>query len=234
MKVVDFIIDVFFRTLVIVILLISLLWLVSPVTGAEPGDLIRYKYYRPNITTGFGPVVDDLERMADSASHGMTNRSDPGNWVHELTHYVNARMRSHASRHYGRPANGFYVLGGLSIWLPEPAIKLADVSRIIPPRQQGNSYQTYLIDQQRWWNNEPLYILDEATAAANALCYQVTEGRIDRQRERLAIQFRGYSNALLRAVLMRDSRYSHFEQLRAFVVWHNLRLEHLIQQHQAL
>ena len=200
----------------------------------ESAGLTQYQHQRPTIHTGCGSVIDDLERMADTSSHGMTNRGDHGNWAHELTHYVNSMFRRAASREHGGKWNGFYAGDGWALTLPEPNIKLMDIAKEIPKADRGRAYQTYLINQQKWWNSEPLYILDEATAAASGLRYHTSSRTTDKGREALLSEWICYSSALVRAVQKRDPGYSHLAELEAFVRWHNARCFYLITQHQAL
>jgi len=75
----------------------------------------------------------------------------------------------------GRPAmawsekNAFYVLGGQAFRAHEPALKLADVANAVPRDLKGMAFQLYLRDQQRWWNDQPLYVWDEWSAYLNGL-----------------------------------------------------------------
>ena len=190
----------------------------------------QWEATRPNISLGYGPIIDDLESMT-KAGHPMRSTSDPGNWVHELTHQVNSDQRQYMSRQEKREYNSAYVLNGLSVALPEPDLTLAQVAAHVPVKQRGGAYHLYLVQQQRWWNGQPLYVLDEAVAAGNALLYQNEVEKIDKHRLQLVVQWANYSQSLLDTVERFDPDYSHLPQLRAFVKWHNLRLAHLYFDH---
>jgi len=197
----------------------------------ETSGLIKYLHSRPHIVTGYGPVIDDLEQMADKASHGMTNKSDLGNWAHELTHYVNSMFRRAATRQFQQPGNGCYIVGGYALTLPEPALTLADIARRVPKEHRNGTYDTYLVRQQRWWNKEPLYVLDEATAAMNGLQYQVDARKTDKHREKLLRDWMVLVKILVITVRERDPGYSHLPQLEAFVDWYVARGKLMADRH---
>lgn len=169
----------------------------------------NYAEVRPGYTTGYGAVIDDLERHT-SAGHPMRNEKDPGNWAHELVHQVNSDLRNVGD-------NCFYVGGGRYMRLQEPNIKLADVANEVTER--GPLYQLYLVERRRGWNNYPLYVLDEACAYATGLKYHVETGTKNEHRLKSAQEFLHYSAALVKAVEKHDSDYLQLGELRAFVAW---------------
>jgi len=196
--------------------------------------LIQYQKPRPDITTGYGPVIDDLEQMATTHKHGMREPNDPGGWAHELTQFINGEMRDAVSIQLKRRYNSFYVLDGYALWLPEPDITLADIAKLVPEEYHNIEYKVYLVWCQRYWNKQPLFILDEATAVANALQYHVTARQPKVWRETKATYAIYFSKLLLQAVEEGDPGYDHLPQLRAFIEWHNARCWYLIRQHRAL
>jgi hypothetical protein len=58
------------------------------------------------------------------------------------------------------------VLGNRIVGFTGPNTTLSEIAKSIPTELRGRGYQTYLIDQQRWWQNEPLYIMEEM------ICYK--------------------------------------------------------------
>jgi hypothetical protein len=171
---------------------------------------------RPNIETGFGELIDDLERHAQ-AGHPMRNKKDPGNWVHELTHQINSNLRKDGK-------NCFYVFGGKYISLKEPNITLSQIK----VKVKGPLYQLYLVNQRRYFEHQPLYILDEATASTNALQYCIENKIKDNHREKCALEFIEYSKDLLRTVQELDPDYEDMEALKAYVEWNEERVQRLL------
>ncbi len=85
--------------------------------------------------------------------------STPTGW-HEDTHVLHAELRNH----HGLQYNALYKDDGKAFLLLEPKLTLNTVAQAIPQPLRGMSYNLYLIQQQRWWNDRSLYILDELGA----------------------------------------------------------------------
>jgi hypothetical protein len=189
--------------------------------------MIKWEFYdslRPDLEpTGFGPVIDDLERHA-TAGHPMRNRRDPGNWAHELSHQVNSQIRE------GRN-NGFYVLKNRCLVLPEPNFTLDKVADAVAKKDRGPSYNLYLIKMVRWWRDEPLYVMDEATAYATGLEYAVVAGHKDQSRRNSANEFVTYSRVLLETTKRLDSDYPELGVLEDYVNWNAARVSQLTNKH---
>lgn len=125
---------------------------------------------------------------------------------HEASHGVAAAVRN---RHGGTgKVNAIYVGDGKAAILPEPIpLTMAEVAAAIPPSQRGDAYRLYMVEQRRWWNQQPLYILEEhgaylngtlwhrqrsAKDAAYSLARATELGRYVRVLARLARGVRGY------------------------------------------
>ena len=179
---------------------------------------------RPNLPDqGYGWVINDLERHAH-AGHPMRNERDPGNWAHELTHQINSDLRTATPE----ADNAFYFLKGQYVRLSNPNTTLAQVAAEVPKDQQGAFYHLYLIEQQRWWGDEALYILDEASAYANGLMYHATTGTKDASRLQGAKEFVNYVKAVVRAVEKNDPNYQDLDKLRKFSKWYENRINETI------
>ena len=101
----------------------------------------------------------------DPLAHSPRDMDGP----HENTHGVNSRVRNLWMRDHPGKWNAVYVLHGKAFLIQEPPLQLSDVARAIPPSQRGRNYQLYLVSQARYWENEPLMILDEFGAYLNGL-----------------------------------------------------------------
>ena len=207
----------------------------------DSAHLVQWSKARKDVDYGHGPIVDDIESyvLDNRFSRQMRDKNDIGNWVHEQTHYVNARFRitmKKRSKIHGW--NSAYVLNGYAFSALEPSITLADVAVAVPEAKKGRFYKQALIEPQNdprgERNSQPLYVLDEASAAANALCYQVSVKKMDATRCSLALEWADYSDALVVAVEKDDSEYESLNKLRWFVTWHNVRIRFLSQAHRNL
>ncbi|MHC4302650.1 MAG: hypothetical protein ACYS7Y_35775 [Planctomycetota bacterium] len=196
--------------------------------GAEPPDYPRddsvnfaeWRRSRPDFKTGFGEVVDDVESMSDGLDgrgrpHPMKNAADPGNWVHEMTHLLNGRFRNVVMKMKGK-------------------VTLRQVANCIPQEQRKFEIWEYMQVMPRYWNEQPLYVLDESVAAQNALYYQVTAKKVDLKRESMVLEWAYYSNAIITAVKKHDPGYDNLDKLVAYINWQNHRANYLVALHMHL
>jgi hypothetical protein len=92
--------------------------------------------------------------------------------AHETTHGLNSRLRNAAGANmnaaYFTKTNGMYFCMG------EPnGITLTQIASKIPNDMRDSTYQLYLVDQARSWNNQPLYMVDELSAYYNGSLYGI-------------------------------------------------------------
>ena len=105
-------------------------------------------------------ILADIDSMLNVNTY---RDADPVTWGHETCHGIASRIRQIE----GANTNGFYCLGGNYIVLKEPKFTLKALAALIPKEHRGVIYQLYLVDQQRYWNEQPAYILDESFAYLN-------------------------------------------------------------------
>ncbi len=153
------------------------------------------------------PIIADIESHLP-AGHPYRD-SDRITWVHEGTHGINSQLRNL----YGKPA--FYVLRNRAIVLQEnPRGTIYQVSKMVPISLRGEIYQLYLIDSQRWWNNEPEYLWDEFCAYTNGAEARRQLHIRDRQETvRYMVESIVYSATVVRAAKSKD------KQTRRFLMW---------------
>ena len=120
---------------------------------------LRTKSIKSTTIPGF---LGDIEsRLPDG--HPYKDK-DQMTWAHEGTHGINAKLRD--------GLNGFnviYFLGGWAFSQEEPTTTLKIIAKSVPGALQGGVFELYLIEQQRYWNEQPLYILDEFSAYTNSV-----------------------------------------------------------------
>lgn len=156
--------------------------------------------------SGLPAVVSDIEsHLWDGNPYRDRDRIT---WVHEGTHGINSQLRE--TYHMA----GFYVLENRAVLLREPATTLATVAALVPPRLRGSVYDTYLMEAQASWNNQPSYIFDEWVAYTNGLEARCRLGIKDREETgRFAAEFIPYAICVPRAANSKDP------QLKAFLRW---------------
>lgn len=140
--------------------------------------------------------------------------------VHECTHGVNSRLRQ-AHGGTGR-VNCFFVLDGLFFRAQEPRpITLADVASKV--RLRGDTFNTYMVEQCRWWNDEPLYTFDEWTAYVNGTVIAWQRNVTDHASTLwFALEHAHYCATLID---MLPETYQDLAELTMFWLWQAARLD---------
>jgi hypothetical protein len=82
-------------------------------------------------------------------------------WAHETTHGLCARLRNKYGGNYDQKTNIFYLENNKCLVLEQPNFTISELIKYIPKDVRGDLFDLYLIKQQRYWNDEPLYILEE-------------------------------------------------------------------------
>lgn len=140
-------------------------------------------------TRKYTTVLGDIEAHTSS----VFRSGDVVTNVHESVHQINSELRNK----YHCPA--FYILQDKAILVDEPKnVRLSDIAKEIRPAERGPNYQLYLIQQQKDWNNQPTYVLDEWSAyRAGSICAAETGVRVEDAKNHL-VEFTRYAWALVR------------------------------------
>jgi len=121
----------------------------------------------------------------------------------------------------------FYLLGNAGIKFKSPKTTLSRISQLT--RYKGGVYKLYLIDQQRYWNKDPLYVLDEGAAYSNAAWAGIELNLSRGESLEYALEFCFYAEALQKAILTDDSSYAQKEELWTFIEWYTKRCFALVE-----
>jgi len=202
------------------LLLVLICFLFIGATGQKETGWYNIKPTR-EVSERLGDVLGDVESRMPRG-HIYTD-SDQITWTHETTHGLHSRWR----QYFNKPC--LYVLKGRLCVLTHPNIRLSDVAAQVSPSLRGNGYQ-YLVQQQRYWNNEPLYVFDEWVAYTNgvAAILDLEEKGLLRRSDRSyghdlekMVQFMNYS-------LVVTQLGGEDEKLTSFVQWHCERVRALL------
>lgn len=138
-----------------IVLLINLIFINS--LNSEEYQLFEYKPIRTSTVSS--KVLNDLEcHIQEGHQYRAANLVT---WAHETTHGINSILRNK----YGRPA--LYLTGNEFAYLKPAQKRLNHVAKIVPPLLHDHLYNLYLVEQQRDWDDDPYYILDEWSAYCN-------------------------------------------------------------------
>lgn len=128
--------------------------------------------------------------------------------AHETTHQIQSEIRNaHGSR-----VNAFYLLNGKAVICKEPGVKISYVGKFCPQVLRSYRWPLYCEQQQQYWNNEPLYLVDEWSAYINGCCvsledYQGGVGKENSDAASGVLEMGVYSIAMAMAVEKYDPEY---------------------------
>jgi hypothetical protein len=137
--------------------------LLALVLSAHPGDP-NWIELKPTTTQyGKGNIRADVLNHAFNRTRIIKYPDRPTD-THENLHGIHAFLRNNALEQHKRVGNGFYVGDNRYIFLDQPRTRLSRVARMVPQRLQFDRYGTYLYKQRQYFENEPLYVMDEGVA----------------------------------------------------------------------
>lgn len=149
-------------------------------------------------------VYEDVLAHCSRPNRGDGRYTD----AHETSHFISSEIRNAHAGHN----NGFYLLGGAGVVVDHPSITIGDIAGYIPPTLRGFRYQLYLVTQRRYWDDEPLYIMEELNCYTIGGMTAVDDADAGRSLERTdavagAFEFTIYTLGLAMAVRDKDSAY---------------------------
>ena len=181
------------------------------------GDMVDWSKAPPlrAAPAGVGAFLADVEsRLPPELGTRYRDRSRV-TWCHETTHGVHSALRNR----YHLPA--FYPGGGQFALVEPPAVTLGEVAAAVPVHLRGSRYQTYLVQQRRDWDRDPLYVWDEWVAYDNGTTTGIEEGgrsQVGSSDDGVAcLELSGYALAVAAAARRKGVPVS--DQFRAFLAW---------------
>lgn len=178
-----------------------------------PKPILEWTDYNPTGSKKDVNIFEDVLSHCTPEGRKIAYDADKVTYCHEVTHQVNSHIRNKFQK------QGFYCGNGRCFLLSRPGsnVKLEHVCEFVEDQYKNSTYDLYLVKQRKWWNDDPLYVLDEQAAYINgsqtAKELNVDEhGSFDR-----CIWFGHYAQAMIQAVKKYDPHYSDLKKLEAFV-----------------
>lgn len=148
----------------------------------------------------------------------VTNESRSTN-VHETSHMISNQLRN---ENRGKNINGFYFENGRGVLIEQPNLTIKDVAPYIPENLRGYRYKLYFVDQLKYWNDYPLYIMEEwncyslgGACAMNDFILKLPLEKTDAVAG--AFEFMIYSTALYMCIKDKDNEYfNNNDQFKEF------------------
>lgn len=173
-------------------------------------------------------LEDDGSIYADIVNHlrdGFKDYGDRAVTAHESTHHLNAHLRVKYTLALGRRVNAFYLGRDRFVILDEPGVRKSDVATFVPERLRGDRFNLY-VENQKEWDDTPLYLFDEWVAYVNGSEVALQEAQRKKPAGRSnevfsCVEFAVYATAVGMAVEKHDARYfARNDQFRVFLRWH--------------
>lgn len=157
-------------------------------------------------------ALEDIDKQLQEGH--IYSDSDKVTFAHETTHGVNSRIR----KLFNRP-NGYYLLKRKAFVINSPKITLRDIANAIPREKRGSGYQLYLVQQQQYWNDVPLYVLDELVSYTNGCIVALEYNLMERGTYSFKKVLEMWEYAKVAQELSRHSRFSEQKELDNFLKW---------------
>lgn len=188
-------------------------------------QLPLFKYNPPGCVNG-PTIIDDILSRCDEGDKSRAYDSNEETMCHELTHQLNSKIRN-MNGGTGN-FNAVYLGNGYAWVMKEPNVTLADVAVLVKPEYRDGPYNLYLIQQQKYWNNEPLYVLDEWISYYNGALLAKQKGFKSHGSVERAQYFTHYAECLKLAIEIKDPNWPDREALENLIIWQKDRLNSLI------
>ena len=198
---------------------------------AVPGDDVEWIHFpaqKEESNPQWGEFLTDIARHLPSQYGDHYYSNDRITHAHETTHGINSHLSNHLRNNF-ELGYGFYVGNDQAIVLSEPRVKLSQVAAAIPESLRGSRYQLYCIDQQKYFEDHPLYLFDEWVAYTNGASagVELTEKKqLDMPRNDALVgpmEFSIYALGVAAAIQKHDPDYlRENRQFRGFLA-HELR-----------
>lgn len=112
--------------------------------------------------------IEKNDKLSDILRHCRGDRfgTDHGRatQAHETVHAINSHTRNYLFLKGRKRVNTFYCGGGKAIVVENPSLRIRHVSKFVPRVLRGNRYELYFVEQLRYWDEVPTYLMDEWSA----------------------------------------------------------------------
>ena len=183
-------------------------------------DFVQVPVYREILDNS---VLSDVSKHSKKEPFADGSRSTK---AHETAHGIHSELRNSYRASLKKKVNAFYVLKGRGVIIDEPNIKMNQVNYFVPENLRSYRWQTYFVQQKMYWDDAPLYIMDEWSAyvIGGKSCVQdFNEGIYkDGWTDGVSgcLDFSIYTLALCMAIEKNDPDYwKNNIQFKAFVSW---------------
>lgn len=164
-------------------------------------ETIKVKQYN---TPRDNSVYEDVLSHCTRPNRGDGRYTD----AHETSHFISSEIRNANTGHN----NGFYLLNDIGVLLEHPKITIREAGGYIPRTLRGMRYQLYFVDQLRYWNEDPLYIVEELNCYTLGGMTALDDAKNNRSLERTdavagSFEFSIYTLGMIMCIQDKDKSY---------------------------
>lgn len=213
---------------------------VQPQKEVRPGskvDWIDYQPVKKLSDPSWGDYLTDIENHLPESMGKQYRDANKNTWAHETTHGIN----SHLTNTIGGGIYHYclYVGHNKAVKIKNPGFKISHVANMVPNSLRKHRYTLYLVQQQKGWNDRPIYLWDEWVAYCNG-----SECGIELLNKKLwkcsktdagwaVLEFSVYATYTLMAQQKHDPSYDN-KQMVEFLAWNMERTMKLYKEGQKL
>lgn len=175
------------------------------------------KYRSIEEDTIYGEVLNYSKSKPFGDEHGR-----PTN-VHETAHGISSDIRNEYYKNYECDIEALYYGNGKAIILEQPKLLISNIPKHIPESLRSYRFKLYFVDQLKYWDSSPLYILDEWVAyiwGARCALEDYEKSNIHTKEDSVSgsLEFSIYVVGLCLAIKERDNNYWNTnKELKFFV-----------------
>ena len=203
----------------------------SPPPAPRPGSGVVWTEYKAVKNLGdpsWGDYLTDIENHLPEKFGRQYRFEDKNTWAHETTHGIIGHLNNEWSKLNERGVRDkywLYVGHDRACGIPEPGFKISDISKMVPAKMRQDRFQLYLVQQRKYFENEPVYLFDEWVAYCNgAECGNELAAKNLRQLSGkndevfAVLEFGVYASYVAIAQKKYDPEYDN-KQLLEFLAW---------------
>lgn len=159
------------------------------------------------------PIYENVIKHCKNPIVGLIRSTN----IHETCHIISSELRR------GKPnVNGFYYPPSQGVIIKQPKITISDISSYIPRNLRGNRYKLYFKDQLKYWNDSPLYIMEEWNCYTMGAWSALIDHQLGNTERTDAVagtfEFKIYSTALYMCIKDMDKEYD-IKEFDNFFFW---------------
>jgi hypothetical protein len=138
-------------------------------------------------------------------------------WAHETSHGLASVVRNKYQSNIR--VNGFYILSDVGVVLAEPNISFKQAIMSVPRSLRGDVFGLYSSNGIQYWNDSPLYIMDEWVAYTNGSLTRY-DLKITERAESVQYMLE-FTNYIMTMAMVAQSQDPN---LKTFMQWHTKRV----------